>query len=201
MDHMEIEIKFLIDDIESLRTQLIDIGAVTDHRHFEKNHRYDDTSQSLLQKKSILRLRKDKKNTLTFKSRPAEVTDDNFKVHREIEVEVNDFESMSLIIEMLGYKKEQVYEKWRETFIYKDLFFCIDELPYGNFIELEGSREGILKMAEKLNLNWNERILISYLEIFQILKKRHHLNFTDITFENFKHTNIDVSRIKQLLYA
>lgn len=201
MDHMEIEVKFLIDNIESVRTRLTAIGAVSEHRHFEKNFRYDDKSQSLLKNRSILRLRKDQKNILTLKSSPPETKDDNFKIHREIEVEVNNFESMNSIIEVLGYKKEQIYEKWRETFIYEDIIFCIDELPYGNFLEIEGSREGIIEMAKKLNLNWDERILVSYLEIFHILKTHQKLVFSDITFENFKQTAVDITKIKHFLFA
>ena len=70
MDYLETEVKFYLPDIDLIRTRIVDLGAVFKRRTFETNIRFEDAEKSLIQKKSLLRLRKDKKITLTFKSEP-----------------------------------------------------------------------------------------------------------------------------------
>ena len=77
--------------------------------------RFEDADKTLKQKKSLLRLGQDKKSTLAFKSTPPEISK-KFKMLNELEVIVSDFNTMRLILKALGYRPEQTYEKWRETF-------------------------------------------------------------------------------------
>jgi adenylate cyclase class 2 len=58
------------------------------------------------------------------------------------EVEVNDFGTMGLIRESLGFHKEQIYEKWRETFALNDTLLCLDTQPFGDFLKIEGDQKG-----------------------------------------------------------
>jgi adenylate cyclase class 2 len=59
-------------------------------------------------------------------------------------------------------------------------------MPYGDFIEIEGRKPKIKEVAGRLGLNWHKRILLNYLDIFDILKKKCNLHFSDVTFDNFK---------------
>jgi len=44
----------------------------------------------------------------------------------------------------------------------------------------------IRHVAELLQLNWNNRIIGSYLDIFRMLKSKMKLDFKDLNFENFQ---------------
>jgi len=192
MDSLEIEVKFFLPDLNSVRESLIKLGARSLGRFFEVNIRFEDRDKSLIKKNALLRLRKDNRVTLTYKSEP-ELDDLNFKIFRELEVEVSDFDVMESILKSLGFCAEQVYEKWRETLVLQDTHFCLDTMPFGTFLEIEGNRENIPDMARKLNLKWEDRILFNYLKIFDVLKRQENINFSDVTFENFKHLSFDFS--------
>ena len=192
MESLEIEVKFHLKDIQPMRSLLLDLGADSLGRVFETNLCFEDDNQSLIKKKSLLRLRSDSKSTLTFKSEPPE-KDSHFKVHRELEVEISNFATMKLILESLGFHVEQVYEKWRETFEFNGTLFCIDTLPFGNFLEIEGERKNIRNLSHKMGLKWEKRILSNYLELFDIIGKKSNLLFSDITFNNFKNITLDIN--------
>jgi adenylate cyclase class 2 len=192
LEQLEIELKFYMADLEPIRTAICNLGAVSHGRVFETNIRFEDSNNSLIRKKSLLRLRKDSTAKLTFKSEPS-VKDTQFKIHRELEVQVSDFDLMYQILEALGYHKEQLYEKWRETLILNHTHFCLDTMPYGNFLEIEGERAEIQRLAALLGLKWERRILMNYLKIFEIIRQESQLSFSDITFENFKNIRIETS--------
>jgi adenylate cyclase, class 2 len=192
MDSLEIEVKFFVPDLNTVRKNILQLGAKSMGCFFETNIRFEDNEKSLLKKNVLLRLRRDNRVTLTYKSKP-EIDDLNFKIFRELEVEVSDFDVMESILTSLGFYVEQVYEKWRETLVLQDTHFCLDTMPFGTFIEIEGNRENIPDMARNVGLNWEDRILYNYLKIFDVLKKQEKLTFSDVTFENFKHLSIDFS--------
>ena len=97
----------------------------------------------------------------------------------------------------IGLHQEQIYEKWRETLLLNNTSFCIDTMPFGDFLEIEGSKKEIKKWADKIGLKWEKRILVNYLAIFEIIKAKSKLTFSDITFQNFKGLKIE---IKDYLY-
>ncbi|MBL0700249.1 MAG: class IV adenylate cyclase, partial [Desulfosarcina sp.] len=111
MEYIETEVKFHLTDVKYLRATILKLGADSKGRVFETNLRYENKNNGLIKNKSLLRLRKDTKTTLTFKSR-LESKDNEFKSLRELEVEVSDFNRMKLILEALGFHQEQIYEKY-----------------------------------------------------------------------------------------
>jgi adenylate cyclase class 2 len=191
-EQLEIEVKFYLPDIESMRRRIFALGAESKGRVFENNIRYEDDGNTLIKKKSLLRLRRDTKTILTFKSTPT-VASTEFKIFNELEVEVGDFETMNRILEKLGLHPEQIYEKWRETLILDQTRFCLDAMPYGTFLEIEGSENDIRAYAARLGLCWQKRILLNYLEIFEIMRQHRGLTFTDLTFKNFESVRIDMA--------
>jgi adenylate cyclase class 2 len=201
MDHLEIELKFFHPHFRRLRDQLVDVGAVCiAQRTFEHNARYETEDDRLRKNRCLLRLRKDRHVTLTFKSPPPQA-DDRFKIYRELEVRVNDFDTMDTILHALGFLRRQVYEKWRETWQLNATTLCLDTLPFGNFLEIEGSPDGIMELVHDLGLRWEQRILTSYLSLFAVLRRKEGLAFSDVTFDNFKALDLRFDRYHHLFEA
>ncbi len=200
MEPLETEIKFYLPDLESLRRRILKLGARTRGRVFEVNFRYEDQNRNLVKRRSLLRLRRDRSAVLTFKSPPPEDNPD-VKVLSELEVKVSDFEIMHQILQQVGFHREQTYEKWRETLDLDAVQFCLDEMPYGNFVEIEGPPRDIKRLAAQLELSWDRRILMNYLQIFELLKDRLKLDFTDVSFDNFATITVNLTEFLDELVA
>lgn len=200
MEQLETEIKFYIADLSSIRQRIVEMGAYSNGRSFESNIRFEDRHRNLKKQKSLLRLRQDRQVRLTYKSTPPE-DNDQFKILKELEVEVSDFDTMHHILEALGFHQEQVYEKWRETLVLDRTHFCLDSMPFGNFLEIEGPKQEIQKFTVRLELAWSQRILMNYLEIFEILKNKLDLDFFDVTFDNFSHVKVNLVDWLDMLVA
>ena len=200
MSTLEIEVKFFLADMEIVRHQLQKAGARSTGRVFETNLCFDNPSHDLLRNKSLLRLRRDGRTTLTYKAQPAG-TDSEFKVIEEREVAVSDFETMLGILQGLGFHQEQVYEKYRETFTLGSAKICMDSMPFGDFLEIEGPKEDIRNLARILDLPWQRRILWNYRSMFLAIKERLDLGFSDITFDNFHGVDLDIETFLPLFEA
>lgn len=185
-ERLEIEVKFRVEDRRLLQAQIDRSGAERLSEVFETNIRWDDGSESLKARKCLLRLRKQRggKALLTFKSPPS-IEDERFKVFNERETEVCDGEEMAAILEALGFRPVQVYEKERITYRLGSVFLCLDRLPFGDYLEIEGEKQAIQRAAELLGLEWEQRILDTYLALFEKLRNAMGLPFTDVTFANF----------------
>lgn len=201
MEHLEIELKFYISTFDRLRERLMDLGATcSGQRAFEYNVSYETTDSRLLKNKCLLRLRKYQGTTLTFKSPPPKV-DARFKIFRELEVRLDDFDTMDAILNALGFFRRQVYEKWRESWQLDDTTVCMDSMPFGNFIEIEGPPDPIMRMVHVLGLHWKRRIRANYLGMFEVLRKKEGLVFSDVTFDNFKTVGISFDHYRHLFEA
>lgn len=135
MSTLEIEVKFFLGNMETLRNQLQQAGARSQGRFLEHNICFENAAGDLHQGESLLRLRKDNKTTLTYKTKPASL-DADFKVLTELEVAISNFDTMMEILKALGFHQEQVYEKYRETFTLGSTEICLDSMPFGNFMEI-----------------------------------------------------------------
>jgi len=200
MNHIEIEVKFYLHNAASIRKQIVLFGATSNGRIFEYNIRYDDNRSTLQKNRSLLRLRKDVKTTLTYKTKTLK-ENDQFKILKELEVDVSDFNIMNVIIESLGFQRKQIYEKWRETFILNETIICIDQMPFGDFLEIEGSMDHIKEVSSLINLDWDKRIILNYIQLFDIIKQDMDLPFNDVTFDNFKNRSVDLSKYQKQFEA
>ncbi len=186
---LEIEVKFFVDDLAAIRERVLEAGGVPSKaRIFERNVCYDDADKRLLAQGSLLRLRDDGAIRLTYKGRLA--TDaqaaSEVKVREEIELEVSDFVSAEMIFQRMGYAPSISYEKYRETFQLGTVEIVLDEMPYGNFIELEAPSEAAIRTAsQQLALDWTQRITTNYLALLQAFNAYHSLEIRDLTFANF----------------
>lgn len=190
MRNQELEVKFYLADRKAMEYQLSSpIFRVKQPRNFEMNLRFDTTDLQLSNLQKVLRLRKDQKVTITYKG-PGDVVG-GVRRRKEIEIIVEDFDNAKDLFEALGYHVIFIYEKFRTTYKYQKTTITLDEMPYGDFLEIEGSNPAnIKKVSNILGLDWEMRILDSYTMLFEIVKKNCDLNFRDLRFENFKSTKI-----------
>ena len=187
----EIELKLYVADLDVVRERLEQTGAeLTGARVYERNNRYDDGKGNLSGAGDVLRLRQDTRVRLTYKqgSDRQRVGDATSRI--EAEVEVSDFETMDTILRKVGFKTYMVYEKYRTTYQLDGVEVVLDEMPYGNFVEIEGDAEVIQQVREKLGLQDAKASQSGYTELFRRVRDALGLRFTDLTFENFK--GIDV---------
>lgn len=192
MSHEEIEVKFIIDDLQALRQRVIALGArLKTPRTYEDNVLFDTPDQRLAHQQCLLRLRRDRRNVLTYKE-PTPTTEQGFKVRQEYEIEVSDFAQACAMFEKLGFVPTLRYEKYRETFIYQDAEILLDEMPFGSFLEIEGSRETIRTITTRLGLDFDSHLTASYGDIFDVIRATYKLSISDMTFDNFRTLHIDL---------
>jgi len=181
----EIEAKFYLRHPRRLRRALRAAGAhKVAARVHELNLRFDFPDGHLTREHRVLRLRRDSRAVLTYKG-PSD-PQQPVSVRQEIEVAVADFTAMHHLLEALGLQVSVIYEKKRTTYALGSVQVMLDEMPYGTFCEIEGpDAESIRHAAETLGLNWNARVTVSYLALFERLKQQHHLEIPHLTFEGF----------------
>jgi len=68
-----------------------------------------------------------------------------------VEVQVADLVGARLVLESLGYLVVFEYEKYRTTYELDGVELMLDELPYGDFVELEGDPDGLKHAAHRLD--------------------------------------------------
>lgn len=182
----EIEVKFYLADPAGFRQRVIEAGArLVQPRVLEQNLRFDTPEMRLRAKAQVLRLRQDQAAHLTFKA-PGGVRGGVLE-RQEIEFTVGDFAAARRFLEALGFSVYTSYEKYRETFLLGSVLLTLDEMPFGYLTELEGpSAPEIRAAARQLGLNWERRILISYLELFAALKNRQGWDEPELSFEAFR---------------
>jgi len=184
-NNQEIEVKFLISDLPALLEKLQNLGALTLRpRMLEVNLRLDTAEMKLSKRAQVLRLRQDDQAILTFKS-PGEIVDGVIS-RTELEVTVSNFGTAHAILEALGFEVFMTYEKYRQNFKLNDLVASVDEMPYGNFIELEGSSpEHVRATAKLLGLDWDQRINLSYTALLGMYNQNTGHALRDLSFEAF----------------
>jgi len=190
-ENQENEVKFYLADIKAFESQVLIKRATLKHpRVFECNLRFDLPSGELTAAHRVLRLRKDDHVHLTYKG-PMQLGQ-LISSRSEIEVVISNFDQARALLESLGYIVSVKYEKWRTTYQLGHMEIDLDELPYGFFCELEGpDAKSIQIIAGSLKLNWDARVLESYLAIFDKVRITQNLNMKHLTFEEF--TNIHLT--------
>src|SRR5258706_4115314 len=146
---IEIEKKYRLDKkrLVELTAELGELGADLVYETFEEN--YLHRGGLLDARTAFLRLRKTNAvNTLTYKERVVSETD--FKHQIEFETIVSDVDATEHIIERLGYKLSVVYEKHRKAWQLDGVEVVLDELPFGYYMEIEGTMEDITTVEKLL---------------------------------------------------
>ncbi len=192
MSYQETEIKLLVTDLHAMEKRLQENGAqLKKPRVYERNLRFDNQDGTFVKQGLVLRLRQDDRIRLTYKS-AGEVVGDNIISRFEAEVEVSDFDTMRVILEHLGYAPAMVYEKYRTTYELNGAEIVLDEMPYGNFVEIEGEADVIRTLIPQLGLEDKPRFSASYARLFDRVRRYLKLNIHDLTFENFQGVDVPI---------
>lgn len=149
--HVEIEVKYRIPDLEPLRRLLADRGFRETHPQQEESSVLWDRDGGLRSQGCALRLRRyGDLALLTWKGPRQE--DPRLKIRPEIETEVADPGALEGILGHLGFAPAMAMRKSRSIWRRGSLEACLDEAPFGRYLELEGSREEIAAAAAELGL-------------------------------------------------
>ncbi len=185
----EIEAKFYVRDLATITSCLLSFDThLSAPRTYEINLRFDTPNGDFKREGRVLRLRRDDTVRLTYKD--GSENKGGVLLRREIEFAVSDFDSAQELIEALGYEVVFIYEKYRTTYELDGAHVMLDEMPYGNFVEIEGELDSLKPIAGKLGLNWGAAIPASYAALFENVCKTRGFTFRDLSFENFKGTEI-----------
>ena len=194
MNGQETEAKFHIRDLARIELRLLDLKAqLIQARVHETNLRFDMPNGELRRSQRVLRLRQDDQPRFTFKG-PSVEMEGGVPTRREIEFVVGDHDSARQFLEELGFKVVVFYEKFRTTYQLNDTQIMLDELPYGNFLEIEGGHpEAIRTTAGLLGLNWNAMIKAGYHALFERVAEQYGLDGSRLSFEQLQGGNINIA--------
>ena len=179
---LEREIKLRFDTVDQAREAVLAAGATPLlGRRLQEDSLLDTDDESLRRRRCVLRVRVENgKSRITFKG---PVQPSLMKLRQELETVVGDGVVLLDILEELGLHVWFRYEKYREEFSHEDVTVAVDETPVGVFVEIEGTENGIMTMADALGRSPADFVLDSYRGLF--LKHRDELGLsgTDMVFD------------------
>ena len=185
MEPKEREIKLYLQNLSVLDDRLKICGAdLVRKRLMERNLRLDTVDRSLENSGRLLRIRQDDRVRITYKADTQ--VEDGVITRTELEFIADDFAIVKKLFESLGYQVVVVYEKYRREYRLGDVKVMLDELPFGDFLEIEAPNVTLIDgVAQMLGLDRSKGIETNYLGLLEIVKGNLGLSFRDLTFENF----------------
>jgi len=165
-DHVEIEMKFRLPALAPMRLRLAASGFVLAHPQGEELSVLWDRGGELREGGCALRLRRyDGRAVLTWKG--PRVEDPLLKIRPELETGVGDALALEGILGQLGFGPVFTMRKSRSVWRRGALEACLDEAPFGCYLELEGTREEIAEGLALLALGEDQVEPRSYVTLFQ----------------------------------
>ena len=163
---IETEIKVKIENVADFCGRLETLGAnPTSRRHFEDNCLLDFPDQKLQSEHCLLRVRfTGNQSCLTFKGAPR--PEGIFKTREELETVVEDGSILLQILKRLGMHAGFRYQKYRREFVLDEVHVAVDETPIGNYVEFEGSEEGIRSLARRMGIPESQFLRLSYYSLY-----------------------------------
>lgn len=162
----EIEVKFAVEDLKPAARMLKKLGAVRVWRGTEESSYFDLPGRALRNRGIVLRLRRWKgdSDTLTCKIEPARNTE-KISAREELQTTLGDRTAMRAILETLGYRESFRYRKNREHWKLGKTAIELDTLGKKKFVEIEGTKREIERLARLLKLDWERSTVRSYVDI------------------------------------
>jgi adenylate cyclase class 2 len=179
---LEIEVKVAVPDVRAVAEKARGLGwELVRRRHFEANVLFDYPERSLSLSGCLLRVRETESGALlTFKGRVEE--HERYKVRPETETTCESGPAVRAILESLGLRPFFRYEKFREEYGGPGALLCLDELPFGHFLELEGEAGAIEAMASALGIDPDRFLKRSYADLYGERCRELGVPFGDIVF-------------------
>ena len=191
---LEIEVKIYVGDLTDVQARLDATSAqIVAARVHERNQLFLSPYQDFVADKIVLRLRQDHTTTITYKA-PSSEKIAGQKVRLEHETTLGDYAAMDAILQALGYRHGLFYEKYRTVYqipTHPTAKIMVDEMPFGNFVEVEGAPDAIEQILTLLGLAEAHRIDANYAGIFAALNHVTDVEVDNITFANFASVTID----------
>jgi predicted adenylyl cyclase CyaB len=169
----EVEAKIIGINPEETRKKLLDLGAERIFNGKLEAKVFDFPGELLRKKGAHLRLRKaGDKVEIAYKEKKQSK---EFKKREEIETHVKDFDKIMKILEKLGLKEFNKYEKTRESFRLQNIRFDIDVYPEETgippLVEVESTEEGVKKGVEMLGFQMKDTSTASAWSLLELYKK------------------------------
>lgn len=163
---LETEVKLRVPSIEGLPGRLEALGFQLETPLQAETSTLWDRGAELFDQGCALRVRQYGGNaTLTWKGR--QQPDPRFKIRPELETAVADGAALEGILRALGYAPVLRMVKQRSVYRRGGLVACLDQAPFGCFMELEGAIEDLQAAQEDLGLAGAEVETRSYPALFR----------------------------------
>ena len=177
---LEVEVKAHVTDFQILKEKLERIGAQFDKSEHHEDVYFNAPHRDYALTDEALRIREipDKEGSKFILTYKGAKLDDKSKTRREIEVEIDDKNKASSLLENIGFQPVRTVKKDRTSYLLNDFIITLDKVyDVGNFVEIEkGLKEDedyqnileeIFEIYRKLGIiNGFERR--SYLELMEL---------------------------------
>lgn len=184
-DTVEREVKLAFASADEARAAVASLGASPVRSRRLQDDRLLDAPDGRLRSAGItlrVRVEGDRDTaTVTLKG-PAEA--DLMKVREEIETGVVDGMLLLRMLERLGFVIWFRYQKFRAEFARDGVVIAVDETPVATFVELEGDRGGITRLAAALGRTPDDYIVDSYRQLFVRHCRARGLPAAEMMFSN-----------------
>ncbi len=167
---IETEIKFPVEDFSPILERMNNLGYSCTDWYFEQNLVFDYENGTLRQKDILLRIRRGLADKITLKL-PAEKENLMYKQREELESELADPGVMEKVFNCLGLQTWFRYEKFRRICRLDETKVCLDILPFGYYVELEGTENRLYQAAGELGLEQEKSSTKTYHELHQEYRK------------------------------
>ena len=157
----EIEVKILEIDENKIRKKLDSFAT-----KISENILLTTVTFNNLHNNAAVRLRKiDNETIFTIK---VSVPDKKYKIRKEYETKVSNFEVFKNQLEILGFKQSMLQEKKRTTYKYKNSEIVIDIYPkIPSYTEIEGPKKEIKEIVKKLGYTMENTTQINVYGLFE----------------------------------
>ena len=167
----ETEVKIKIDSIDAIKAKILEMRAELFKKRALQIDIAFDNKAKLKKSGECLRIRDNA--ILTYKGPKQKGS--KMKIREELEVMVDNGKYLAEILNKLGYFPTQRKEKYREAYIFHLTQICLDETPMGNFLEIEGSKEGVLDVAKRLGYTEKQFNNQSYGTLWEEYAEKHKI--------------------------
>jgi adenylate cyclase class 2 len=179
---IEIEVKVRIGTPADVESRLRALGAYPESpRTLEDDTLFDFPDRRFTKVGSLIRLR-DREDSAFLTYKEEVKTSMRAKVRKELETGLSELDDARGILDALGLVPIWRYQKYRASFRLGGLHALVDELPIGNFLELEGPKEEIDRWAGALGLSEDKFLLESYRELYDAWREEKGLPEGDMVF-------------------
>jgi adenylate cyclase class 2 len=180
----EIEVKIRLTTEEARRLEGLFSGCP---KVFQRTYGYFTPDNKSIERGIFPRIREEE--NLTTKERKTELTvkvkkGENKKLFErdEYTIAISDSKEADMILKALGFTKVIVFEKNRTTKSIGRALVCLDELPFGHFLEIEAAPEEIDKIAKDLGFEQKEKVNRAYLGLWEDYRRESAIEESDCRF-------------------